>query len=100
MGRGPKATISFTYCMARAELNAGGGPKSEVDVAASSATGADVAVSFGAAAASFSRAQADKAIARDKQNVTAINKRGRLSRFCRTVDVIEIFSPLALFAVL
>src|ERR1035438_9052148 len=27
MGRGPKATISFIYCMARAESNAGGGTR-------------------------------------------------------------------------
>src|ERR1700691_1271812 len=28
MGRGPKATISFTYCMARAPSKVGGGPES------------------------------------------------------------------------
>src|SRR6266851_7531353 len=32
MGRGPKATMSFTYCMARLPSNAGGGPASEGSV--------------------------------------------------------------------
>src|SRR5271170_5171681 len=46
MGRGPNATMSFTYCMARAESNDGGGPVS----GESAASGAEAALSAGAAA--------------------------------------------------
>src|SRR5580698_9956152 len=55
MGRGPKATISLTYCIARAELKVGGGPRSAVAVEASAAAGlaGASAVAGEAAATSF-----------------------------------------------
>src|SRR6266496_1382285 len=52
MGRGPKATISFTYCMARLESNAGGAAESGV-FAGDALAEATLAVSPVAAAAFF-----------------------------------------------
>src|SRR5580704_19449585 len=101
MGRGPKATISFTYCMARAELKLGGGPRSAltIDASATTGAGADAATSFGAAA-SFVEEQPDKANAKDTDNATAMDRLGPLPRFRRSFNVIEIFSPRAPSAVL
>src|ERR1700680_879048 len=100
MGRGPKATISFTYCIARAELKAGGGPRSGEVEKAPGATGEVVETweSFGEAATSFSRAQANNVSGRVKQKATAMNSQEFPSRFCRWVDVILLFvlpSPCA-----
>src|SRR5271163_141191 len=94
MGRGPKATISFTYCMARAESKVGGGPRSALVMEASAeiGAGAEAAASFGAASV---EEQPDKAKARDRDNATAINRRGPLPRARRMFNIIEIFSPPA-----
>src|ERR1700688_2590922 len=67
MGRVPKATISFTYCMARAELKDGGGLVSKDFGEAS----LDADTSFGAITASFSRAHAANVIPKTRQKIAA-----------------------------
>src|SRR6202035_5009569 len=73
MGRGPKATISFTYCMARPELKAGGEPVS-VGFCGASMDAVEGEASFGAIAASLSRAHAANVIPKIKQKIPASRK--------------------------
>src|SRR5271170_7497539 len=90
MGRGPRATISFTYCMARAELKAGAGLGSFGTAEASAdVTEVEGVGSFGAA--SFSRAQANRVKA--KHNAAKISSRGRPSCSLRLVNLIAPFAP-------
>src|SRR5205807_9795461 len=77
LGRGPKATISFTYCMARLESNGGGTAESDV-VAGAALAEATVAVSPVAAVAFFCLEHAEVARIRIKHAIVT-----RANQDCR-----------------
>src|SRR5580693_2758571 len=88
--------------MARAELKAGSGPGSAEIAEASVAAGTAVegADSFGAAAASFSRAQANRVMDKANPRAAESDKRVRPPPRCPLNDLIVHFSPPALSAAL